>query len=89
MGPNPLQSCVATLPHPHIIGGLFPHTLPMDVHIDIVAFDHNPLDFEFEGDSMKDVEIGLSLTLKVFKLIQRKHHRLKTGAVFLLVGVPQ
>lgn len=89
MRPYPLEPGMTSLPNTGVVRIFLPHSLPVDVHIDVVAVDHDPFDLELKRDGLKGVEVGVRLPLQSFEVIERQHHRLKTRTVLLLVRLTQ
>ena len=61
----------------------------MDEDIDIVFFDHDPFNLEFERDGRKGLEVHVHLPLQFVMMIDRQQHRTESGLIFLLIGDSQ
>ena len=89
MRTDPLQPCVASLSDAHIIDISPPRSLPMDKDVDIVFFDHDPLNLELEGDGGKCFEVHVDLPSQVFQLIHGQQHGMELGPILSLISTPQ
>ena len=66
-----------------------PLALPVDVDIDRLAFDQDPLDREFQRDVLESLKVVLHLLLHAIEDVHRKHQSLDGGQILLDVGLPQ
>jgi len=67
----------------------FPLTLPMDIHIDRVALDDDPLDRDVERDFLEALEVRGDVALQTVQRQRREHHGLDVGKVFRDIGLPK
>jgi hypothetical protein len=80
---------MAPLPEARIVRILFPQTLPMYEHIDIVPFDHNTLDRKIQRNGAKRLEIVLGLFPQPINLVTRYHERDQIRRIFLHIGLAE
>ena len=67
----------------------FPLPLPMDEHIDIVAFNQNALDRKLQLNLAKGVEVAVDIPLYLIQTPGRQQQRLQRTAVLLYVGLTE
>lgn len=66
-----------------IAGSAFPFPLPVDEHVDGIAFDHNTIDGEIQRDLLETFEVLGHFHLQTLELIERQHDALNVGQIFL------
>jgi hypothetical protein len=80
---------MASLADSRIVGIFFPQSLPMHIDIDVVAFNHDPLNPELKGDVLERLEITFSFTLQSLKRLRRHHESAHRGGILLHVGLAE